>query len=324
MNQILAFHNFGNSKEEMKKAIKVFCLLIVLFAVILITEGIFGYNQLKNRKVNIPTPEIDVVRNDGVTKLNIYSIIGVQKIIYSWSDGLENVVEKSGEKELNLDIDTAIGINDLNIKIIDSDGNTIVYDPIKIAYEGNENQNTTENNGQITENVDWEKAIQSDKTKPKINLSANGGKVVINVVDDVKMSYITYAWNDEEETKVTGLSEDEKSLNIEIEPKKGNNTLKIKAYDKAGNTEELEKEVHGTDGPDIDVKREADQIIIKVSDEYGITKIKYNFNGDEKTIDNINQNEYELKLDMKDGENYVIIEAYENSVKTEYKGKATK
>lgn len=138
------------------------------------------------------------------------------------------------------------------------------------------------------------------------------------------MSYITYAWNDEPEVTVTGLSEDEKSLNVEIDAKKGNNTLKIKAYDKAGNVEALEKEVHGTDGPKIDVKKDNNKIIVKVTDEYGITKIKYNFNGAEETIDNLNQNEYEKELDLIDGENYIIIEAYEKTVKTEYKGKTTK
>lgn len=323
MNQILAFHNFGNSKEEMKKAIRVFSLLIVLFAIILIAEGLYGYNQLKNKKVDIDTPEIKIIRNNGTTKLNIYSIIGVQKVIYSWSDGVETIVEKTGENEFELDIDPLIGTNDFNIKIIDSDGNTIIYDPIKIAFEGNE-ENVVNNNEQVDENIDWEVAIKTDTTKPKINLSATKGKIVINVVDNVKMSYITYAWNDGEETKVTGLSEDEKSLDVEIDAKKGDNILKIKAYDKAGNVEELEKEVHGTDGPNIDVKKENGKIVVKVTDEYGITKIKYNFNGEEKTIDNINQNAYELRLDMIDGENYIILEAYENSVKSEYKGKTTK
>jgi hypothetical protein len=329
MNQILSFYNIGNSKEAMKKAIKVFCISIVLFAIILIVEGFLGYNEFKNRKISIDTPEINIVRDNGITKLNIYSIIGIQKVVYSWSDGLETVVNKTGENEVSVDIDTAIGTNDLNIKIIDSDGNTIVYDPIKIAYEGNEENsnniaNSTDDTNNSNEVVDWQTAVASDTTNPKIELSSSKGKIVIKASDDVKMSYVTYAWNDEDETTITGLSEDEMSLTAEIDAKKGDNVLKVKAYDKAGNVEELEKEVHGTDGPNIDVKKENDQIVVKVTDEYGITKIKYNFNGEEKTIDNISQNEYELKLDLKDGENYIIVEAYENSVKSEYKGKTTK
>ena len=320
MNQILVFPNLGNSKSQMKKAIRVFSFLIILFAIVLIVEGFFGYNQLKNKKVNIVTPELNIIRDNGITRLNIYSLIGVQKVIYSWSDGLENTLEQTGQNEVNLDIDTAIGTNDLNVKIIDSNGNTIIYDPIKIAYEGNEENNVQPDD----ENIDWEQAIATDTTKPKIDLGTTNGKITINVVDNIKMSYITYAWNDEPEVTVTGLSEDEKSLNVEIDAKKGNNTLKIKAYDKAGNVEALEKEVHGTDGPKIDVKKDNNKIIVKVTDEYGITKIKYNFNGAEETIDNLNQNEYEKELDLIDGENYIIIEAYEKTVKTEYKGKTTK
>ena len=53
-------------------------------------------------------------------------------------------------------------------------------------------------------------------------------------------------------------------------------------------------------------------------------EIIYNFNGQEKTIDNINQKEYQLKLDLIDGTNYVIVNAYNQNNKSEYKGKTTK
>ena len=48
------------------------------------------------------------------------------------------------------------------------------------------------------------------------------------------------------------------------------------------------------------------------------------FNNEEKTIDNIEGNSYDLSFDLKDGENFVIIRAYEGNVKSEYKGKTTK
>ena len=312
MNQILAFRSVEGSKKQIKRVIKFFCFFVIIFSLILIAEGVLGYLKNKNKKVDINTPEVNISRNGDITILNIYSDIGVQKILYSWNDGLENTIQKTGEKELSAEISTTIGINDLNVKIIDSDGNIITYDPIKIIYE----QPVVEEN--------WEVAITTDITEPTISLSATKGKVVINVSDDVKMSYITYSWNGGEETKITGLSSDEKLVTAEIDVMKGDNKLLIKAYDKAGNVKELEKDVHGTDGPQIKVTKEADEIIVKITDEYEITKIEYDFNGEIKTIDNINEKSYEMRLKLIDGDNYIIVSAYEGNVKSEYKGKTKK
>ncbi len=313
MNQILSFGHAGDSKKQINKVIKSFSFFIIILAIILIIEGILGYKKAKEKKVYVERPDIDVIRNGDVTILDISSKIGIEKVIYFWNDGIENTVEKNGEKNFELEIGTTIGTNDLNLEIVDSEGNQIKYDPIKISYE-----NTSENG------ENWQVAVNNDKTEPIVSLGAKKGKVTINASDNVRMSYVTYSWNGGEETKITGLSEDEKSLSAEIDVLKGDNKLIVKAYDVAGNVATVEKDVHGTDGPDIKVKKENDEIVINVEDQFGITKIYYNFNGEEKTIENINEKTYEIRLKLIDGENYVIIEAYENNVKNEYKGKTTK
>ena len=313
MNQILSFGHAGDSKKQINKVIKSFSFFIIILAIILIIEGILGYKKAKEKKVYVERPDIDVIRNGDVTILDISSKIGIEKVIYFWNDGIENTVEKNGEKNFELEIGTTIGTNDLNLEIVDSEGNQIKYDPIKISYE-----NTSENG------ENWQVAVNNDKTEPIVSLGAKKGKVTINASDNVRISYVTYSWNGGEETKITGLSEDEKSLSAEIDVLKGDNKLIVKAYDVAGNVATVEKDVHGTDGPDIKVKKENDEIVINVEDQFGITKIYYNFNGEEKTIENINEKTYEIRLKLIDGENYVIIEAYENNVKNEYKGKTTK
>lgn len=317
MNQILSFKTIGNSKVQLKKVIKFFSVFIIFFGIILATEGAFGYYQNKNKNVIIgETPNISIKRNNDITILNITSKIGVHKIIYSWNDGIETTMEKSGEKELEVEIPTTLGTNDLNIKIVDSNGNTITYDSVKIAYDGA--QDTNEN---------WEEAVKNDKTKPTLTVESVKGRIVITAKDDVKMSYVTYSWNGEEENKVTGLSDDEKSLTTEIDSrsvKKGTNKLVVKAYDKAGNVETVEKEVQGANGSEIQVNQEDDNIVVKVKNDINITKIIYTFNGEEKTIDNINKNEYEFKLPLKDGENKISISAYADSLKSDYENTFTK
>ncbi|MBP3502439.1 MAG: hypothetical protein J6K42_03050 [Clostridia bacterium] len=313
MNQILSFGYAGESEKQRKKVIKTFSFFIIIFAIILIIEGIFGYKEAKEKKVYVERPDIDIIRNGDITILKVNSEIGIEKVIYFWNNGIENIVEKDGEQNFELEIETTIGTNDLNLEIIDAEGNSIKYDPVKISYE-----NLPENE------EDWQTAILKDKTEPIVSLGAIKGKVTINASDNVRMSYVTYSWNGEEETKITGLSEDEKSLTAEIDALKGDNKLIVKAYDKAGNVATVEKDVHGTDGPEIKVKRENDEIVINIDNQFGITKIYYNFNGEEKTIENINEKTYEIKLQLVDGENYVIVEAYENNVKNEYRGKTTK
>ena len=317
MNQILSFQTIGNSKIQLKKVIRFFSIFIILFALILVIEGSFGYYKNKNKKVVIKeTPDINIQRDNGTTILNITSNIGVQKVIYSWNDGIEDSVEEGGKNNVEVKIPTTIGTNDLNIKIIDSNGNTIVYNPVKISYEENQE-----------ENVNWEEAIKTDKTKPKVSIESVKGKIVITATDDVKMSYVTYSWNGEEENKITGLSDDEKTLTTEIDStnvKKGTNKLIVKAYDKAGNVETVEKEVQGANGSEIQVNQENGELVVNVKNDINITKIEYNFNGEEKTIDNINQKEYTFKLQMKDGENKISISAYADALKSDYQNTFTK
>lgn len=317
MNQILSFQTIGNSKIQLKKVIRFFSIFIILFALILVIEGSFGYYKNKNKKVVIKeTPDINIQRDNGTTILNITSNIGVQKVIYSWNDGIEDSVEEGGKNNIEVKIPTTIGTNDLNIKIVDSNGNTIVYNPVKISYEENQE-----------ENVNWEEAIKTDKTKPKVSIESVKGKIVITATDDVKMSYVTYSWNEEEENKITGLSDDEKTLTTEIDStnvKKGTNKLIVKAYDKAGNVETVEKEVQGANGSEIKVNQENGELVVNVKNDINITKIEYNFNGEEKTIDNINQKEYTFKLQMKDGENKISISAYADALKSDYQNTFTK
>ncbi len=317
MNQILSFQTIGNSKIQLKKVIRFFSIFIILFALILVIEGSFGYYKNKNKKVVIKeTPDINIQRDNGTTILNITSNIGVQKVIYSWNDGIEDSVEEGGKNNVEVKIPTTIGTNDLNIKIIDSNGNTIVYNPVKISYEENQE-----------ENVNWEEAIKTDKTKPKVSIESVKGRIVIIATDDVKMSYVTYSWNGEEENKITGLSDDEKTLTTEIDStnvKKGTNKLIVKAYDKAGNVETVEKEVQGANGSEIQVNQENGGLVVNVKNDINITKIEYNFNGEEKTIDNINQKEYTFKLQMKDGENKISISAYADALKSDYQNTFTK
>lgn len=323
MNQILMFRNTENSQRIIKTNAKHLCIYLILFALILVGEGGWKlYTNLK-KEVYVSKPEITGNIDLDKTVFNVKSEVGIKKITYAWNNGEETTINKSGEKEFSFEVNNPIGVNELALKSYAVDGSTVTYDTIKIVYD----EPDDEFGGpdvEIPQEVDKKTAIENDKNPPTISLTAEPGKVIITVTDDVMMDYVAYSWNDGEEVRITGLSADEKTLSAKIDALKGDNKLKVKAYDKAGNVKEFEKDVHGTDGPEISVTKNDTQLMIKVTDEYEITKIEYNFNNEEKTIENIEGNTYEFTLDLVDGENFIIVKAYEGNVKKEYKGKTTK
>lgn len=323
MNQILMFRNTENSQRIIKTNAKHLCIYLILFALILVGEGGWKlYTNLK-KEVYVSKPEITGNIDLDKTVFNVKSEVGIKKITYAWNNGEETTINKSGEKEFSFEVNNPIGVNELALKSYAVDGSTVTYDTIKIVYDEPDDEFGGPDAG-IPQEVDKKTAIENDKNPPTISLTAEPGKVIITVSDDVMMDYVAYSWNDGEEVRITGLSADEKTLSAKIDALKGDNKLKVKAYDKAGNVKEFEKDVHGTDGPEISVTKNDTQLMIKVTDEYEITKIEYNFNNEEKTIENIEGNTYEFALDLVDGENFIIVKAYEGNVKKEYKGKTTK
>lgn len=323
MNQILSFKSTENGRKILMNNTKHLCIFLIIFSIILIGEGSWRLYTNLNKNVYVARPEITGTINIDKTIFNVKSEVGIQKIVYSWNGGVETTISKSGENNFNFEVGNPIGVNELELKTVDINGGTVIYNNIKIVYDEDDGLGVAEEDNPI-EVGDLETAIANDKKEPEVTLSSEKGKVVINALDNIKMSYVMYSWNDGEEVKVTGLSDDEKTLSAKIDALKGDNKIKIKAYDMAGNCKEIEKDVHGTDGPKISVKKNDGKLIISVTDEYKITKIEYNFNNEEKTIDNIEGNTYEFTLDLKDGDNFIIINAYEGSVKSEYKGKTKK
>ena len=323
MNQILMFRNTENSQRIIKTNAKHLCIYLILFALILVGEGGWKlYTNLK-KEVYVSKPEITGNIDLDKTVFNVKSEVGIKKITYAWNNGEETTINKFGEKEFSFEVNNPIGVNELALKSYAVDGSTVTYNTIKIVYDEPDDEFGGPD-AAIPQEVDKKTAIENDKNPPTISLTAEPGKVIITVSDDVMMDYVAYSWNDGEEVRITGLSADEKTLSAKIDALKGDNKLKVKAYDKAGNVKEFEKDVHGTDGPEISVTKNDTQLMIKVTDEYEITKIEYNFNNEEKTIENIEGNTYEFALDLVDGENFIIVKAYEGNVKKEYKGKTTK
>ena len=138
MNQILSFQNTANGKKIIQKNIRTMCIFFIMFAVVLIIEGAWKLYTNLNQDVDVDKPILVGHRSSDKTIFEVKSNIGIHKIIYSWNDGEESVIEKTGEKETSFEIDNRIGINVLKMRIVDTDGNSVTYDDIKVVYEEEE------------------------------------------------------------------------------------------------------------------------------------------------------------------------------------------
>ena len=205
--------------------------------------------------------------------------------------------------DVSFELDIPEGNNTLNVSVVDVEGISTNMDEVSIKS-----------------------ADAEDTTKPKISIENASGKLIIKATDETELDYMTYKWEDGEEVKIQPKAEDKKSITQEVSVEKGTKTLTITAFDKSGNQEVVNKKIVGSNGAQINVTYSDGKFIVKVTDEYKITKIQYTLNDEEFTINDLPQDakEYEFTIPLEEGvTNYLKVNAYENDLMTEYKGKKT-
>lgn len=308
MNQILYTNNpkKKGGPLEINVVLRVFAILCIIFGVILIGQASYAMLTKKadnNAKESIPLVEITQIEDS--LKLKVKHDKLIDKIVYSWNGNQEIVLQGKGRMELEETIDLPIGTNTLLLKITDIAGKTVNY------------------------NKNYERA-EGDITKPEIELLVESSKIKIVVKDETEIDYISYYWNEEDETIIEAREESPKQIEEKIEILRGENTLTIIAVDKAGNKTTKEQVFRGVKKPVINLAREGKDLIIKVTDEEGIQKIEYTLNGVQYSTDPqntgtpLNRKELEFKQTLEDGENEITIKAYSISgLDAEVSGKPT-
>lgn len=307
MNQILAT-SVGNKKSggplEIKTILIIFSICIIVFGGFLIGKAVFNIIN-KNQEQGISEPLVEITQSDNILNINVKHDKIIDKIIYSWNAQQEIVLQGKGRMELQEKIDIPIGTNIISLKVIDITGKTASYNEQYTVQEG-------------------------DKIKPEIELQVENSKVKISVKDETELDYISYYWNNEDETKITAREESSKQIEEKIDILKGENTLTIVAVDKAGNKQTKEQTFKGAKKPKIELSRVGNDIVIKVTDEEEIKKIEYTFNGQVYSTDpnntgaSLGMKELEIKQPMVQGENKITVKAYNISdLETELPGEAT-
>ena len=290
MNQILITNDKkGEFSKDIKPVIKFFAIVIIIVALLLLSIGGYNlYNSLKNKNA-YPKPSLSVEKNGSAVSINVKGEIGVNKLEYSWNDGNITVLKGNGKKDVSFDIEIPQGDNTLNISVIDVEGNKTNFNGTQVAFT----------------NTD-------DTVKPVISIVNSDGKLVITATDEKEIVYLSYQWEGEEEVKIDASEDNKQSITQKVDVQKGTKKLTISAADKTGNKETITKNVVGSNGPEIKVTVENQNFVVKVTDEYGLTKIEYTLNNKVYTVEDLpsKAKEFEFKVPLEDGVNYLKINAY--------------
>ncbi len=324
MNQILLTNNDNNNKKnsnknynrnnsnDVKKIIIFFAVVILIFGIAL--SAIYGYKIFRNsnKEETIGEPDILLESTNEEVTIIAKAEAGISKIIYQWNDEEENVKELGGRTKQEEKIDIPVGNNTLKVKIIDQLGQE----------------------RERTESYTREEQENSEKIQISLDIIKDGeekGKLKISVTSEVPIKYMTYKWNEEEETKIeTEDGEEKTNLETKIEVKRGKNLISVFVEDIEGNNNSIEQRFDGRLKPEFDIYREGNRLYMKIMHDKGFKKIEFNINGLELTYDETKadydseKQTVEYYLNLQEGENYVKITAESNEDTTDtYEGACT-
>lgn len=292
MNQILYMgNNKKNGTLEIKTVVMIFSICIILFGIILVGKGSFAIisNISNNNLENIPV--VTMSQEGNTIKLTVKHDKAIDKIVYNWNSKQEYMLLGKGRIDLTEEIEVPEGENLLTVKITDIEGKIVSY----------------------TRQC---KSTDEDVIKPEIELLVENSKVKIVAKDETQIDYIKYYWNNEDETKVEAREDSPKQIEEKLSIMKGENTLTIIAVDKNGNETKKEQTFKGAKKPTVELYKEGQELIVKVTDEEGVQKIEYTINGEQYSTDpnntgeSLNLKEVEFRQPLASGSNTITIKAY--------------
>lgn len=292
MNQILDYNpNSKSSKSSggSDKVVRIFAIILILFAVVLI--AVVGYGMVSNKKevnevaVQETKADIAVEVEETQATIKITHDKAIQKLIYSWNTSSERTI-KGSDKYMEETIDIPAGDNTLHIKVIDERGIETTRD----------------------EEVSAEQGV--DIINPIIELSLDGKNLKIKATDETALDFLTYRWNEDEEQTVYAENES-KEIETEVEILKGKNDLTVVAVDASSNTTTETKSFTGLTKPEITVTLSEDgsSIKIKAVHESGIESVSFNFNNKDYNVDIGNDTPKQMEFDqaLEVGYNRIIV-----------------
>lgn len=260
---------FDGNVSQIMKIIRFFAIALIVFGIFNIGTGSYALIKNKQEAENaIVKPEIVVQETeDNQLEITVSSKSVINDVYYSWNGNDETRINGNGRNVVVQLIPYATGENTLSVRATDASGQTAEYQQ-EFSREANI-------------------VIEVEEVAPN-------AKITIESVKELQ--YMTYRWNDEQETTV---EINDTAFEQEIPLKTGNNKLTITAVDVEGEEETVEENLTGeetVDKPTIDLTTDGTaNYVITANDTNGLTRIEYKNNGGETQTQEIN-NEKQFSL----------------------------
>ncbi|MDO5557889.1 MAG: hypothetical protein Q4G05_06630 [Clostridia bacterium] len=284
MNQILSVNknNKGKQKVEITKIVKIFAIVLIVFATIMIAIVATSiYKKQKEERDNSKIPQVNMEQENNKIKISITHDKVIDRILYNWNNGEENTLYGMGKNSLEEYVDLIEGTNTLNIKVIDSEG-----------------QETSYNKEFIAEGIDLQ--------GPEIEMILEGTELKIVANDDEGISNLKYSINEAQSIEVPITGEDKTKMETRISVTKGENTVSIIATDINQNTTVKEQTFKGATKPKIELFKDGGNLLVVITDEEGIKDLECVLNEQVYTKE-INDKKVEFTCPLKSGINVVKI-----------------
>lgn len=288
-NQILSTDNYEKAKKksssiEIDKIVIFFAIILIIFSISCIGMGAYEIIQ-NNDIIGYKKPELDLQKQDDKLAIIATSTRAIDRIVYTWNDDPnEEIIDGNGQTNIEKVIDLPVGNNTIKLTIYDINGKKTTY----------------------------EKNYEVESKAPQLSIEPFNGKLKVIAKDNEKMSYITYRWDEEEETKIDATETSAAQIEQEIEIPRGRHTLTVIAVNSRNLSTQKNQEVKGITKPTISVVQDADNFkyaILSVSDEEAIKNVLIDLNGKKYQIDlsNYKEKSIQYKIELQQGENIIKI-----------------
>lgn len=296
MNQILSNNNDYNNNNNIdtRRIIIIFCISILVIATIIIAVLVVSSSKKKNNAQAVE-PTIEIIRENEESAeitIKVECSDGIDYVAYIWNDEKENKVNLNGSTNF-----------ERIIEIPENETNNLKVEVLSVKGA----------NSQKTEEV----KMNIDTSKPKIDsVSIVNSKLQISVSDEKGIDYLAYQWENEEEVKVNADENDNKTMNVSVDIKRGTYKLTITVVNVSGNKEQMSKLITGVNEPEIKVVKQGGVVHVTVSHDMGFKKIEFKINDVlyvyDEDYSKYDKNKTTINLDfpLKEGENLVQINAY--------------
>ena len=296
MNQILSVENKKGKKSngsaiEITKIVRFFSIAILIFGLFMIGQGSYGIvKNIEDNKASVGeksnAPEVTIDREGNTLIVKATHDKEITKMVYSWNDsGVEVTINGNGTNTLEQKVDLPVGNNTFHIKVYDI----------------------------LDRERTYEKEYVTDATAPQVSIEVVGNNIKITAKDNTALSYITYRWDEEEETKIDATEESNAQIEKEVEIPVGQHKLTVVAVNTNNKTTTKEQEVKGVVKPKLDVAVDANDpsyVIISGTDENAMKEVSFNINnGTTYRLDysTVREKRIEYRMQVSPGENIIRV-----------------